>query len=219
MTGPARNACPKARLVPNASASRRDPEVAGDPDLVAAALAMVATGMAPWDAMVALVQEGANPAAFPALAGVPKRALHPYLSPYWAVVNLHHRAEGDPQGANAALKAYLTGRKVEGNLNLTGRPWVRDLPEGLRVADDLFLAGSGLTHLPDGLVVGADLVLFRLGRDPYGHWNASDDQGCPAWDGRIPADARIGGQVHTLRHPDGVFLAQWRAQHPDGEPS
>jgi hypothetical protein len=99
------------------------------------------------------------------------------------------------------LDAYVrAGRKV-GSVSAYARPWIRTLPDDLAVEGDLTLDRCALETLPKGLFVRGYLAL----------------RGCAAWDGRIPADARIGQRVMTDADPDGVSLAEWRALHPNGE--
>jgi hypothetical protein len=77
-----------------------------------------------------------------------------------------------------------------------------DLPDGLVVDNVLDLKGcNGITSLAWGLVVGEWLNLPN----------------CAAWDGKIPEDAIIGGDIVTNLHPVGITLAEWRKLHPGGE--
>jgi hypothetical protein len=79
--------------------------------------------------------------------------------------------------------------------------WADDfLPTGLKVGD-LELVHCPLVRFPEGLRVKRSLSL----------------KDCPVWDGRIPADAKVGGRVFTKLHPLGLPLSKWRWLHPDGE--
>jgi hypothetical protein len=124
-----------------------------------AVLALVATGMAPWDAMLALLQAGTPTDRFPVLAGVPAHLRRAFLSPEQAVKTCATSGRRDPSGANAVLNAYLAGRTVAGGLILDGCGWLKSLPSGLAVGGDLGLRGTRLTALPRDLRVGGYLDL------------------------------------------------------------
>src|SRR5271155_5546491 len=63
---------------------------------------------------------------------------------------------------NALLKELLdaVGNKVGGDLYLSGTA-ITALPEGLSVGGDLDLSGTAITALPEGLSVGGSLFLRR----------------------------------------------------------
>jgi hypothetical protein len=118
-------------------------------------------------------------------------------------LDLSGRAWADalPDGLSVNCWPSGDGLREGGFLMLRWAP-IRSLPRNLTVADFVSLDGSALETLPEGLRIGGDLDL----------------RGCASWDGRIPADAQIGGRVETDRHPDGgLRLRDWRAAHPDGE--
>jgi hypothetical protein len=194
---------------------------AADPTATLAAL--VATGLAPWDAMLALVDAGVDPAAFTALHELPASAFKAYPSTHEAVLMMELLARVSKPGAMAMANAYLGGRRVEGHLHLGNQDWLtalpsglevegnlgldrthnlRRLPDGLRVGGRLALIASGIRVLPERLVVGAELLL-----------NGADD-----WIGLIPEDARIGGVVTFRNRDQAMSLADWRAIYPLGEP-
>jgi hypothetical protein len=131
---------------------------------------LLATGMAPWDAMVFLLEQGVPRHVFPALAGVPDAALELFLGPAAATRAFGRIVQGtyewpqdrwlaDLDGARAALLAYLAARKVDGDLNLYGQDWVKELPAGLHVTGTLSLDGLPIRVLPPGLEVGRNLFL------------------------------------------------------------
>jgi hypothetical protein len=88
------------------------------------------------------------------------------------------------------------------NLTLEGMAGFTTIPRGLWVAGDLLLDGC-----VDLETIGPELIVT----------GACQIFDCWHWDGRIPPDARIGGRVVTNKHPYGISLERWRAQHPDGE--
>jgi hypothetical protein len=120
---------------------------------------MVASGMAPWDAAVALVEAGAAPRWFRDLAGVPAGCLRAFARDQDAVVTFGALAKEDPGVANTALNAYLQGRVVREGLNLSNRKWVTALPEGLVVKVALYLMDTGVAALPTSLQVDGELRL------------------------------------------------------------
>ena len=117
----------------------------------------------------------------------------------------------DPQVANAFLQSWLKGLKgltVYGDLVLTERTWVMELPDGLTVTGNLLLGKcKSLARLPRKLSVGSTLEIEK----------------CPSWDGRIPDDAKISGYgtlrwaIYSDAHPFPIPLEEWRRLHPDGE--
>jgi hypothetical protein len=148
------SAGPPAAAAPATEASGLDRDPGG------ALTALLATGMAPWDAMVALLgAEAADPSDFPALQEVPKELLVP-MSPGRAIEAFETFALSHPQRANAALAAFLAGRTVDGDLGVAHMRWVTSLPAHLTVTGDLELRESGITALPERLAVGGH-VLFH----------------------------------------------------------
>jgi hypothetical protein len=143
-----------------AGAATLDPGV----DAEAALAALVATGMAPWDGMVALAGAGLSPALFPVLRGLPKTCLRWFRDAAALIKACDRLAPRDPVGANAWLNAYLAGRTVPTEVNLRDRPWVVALPDGFRLEGPpggdpphLTLEGTRITRLPAGLRVGGHL--------------------------------------------------------------
>jgi hypothetical protein len=139
----------------------------------------------------------------------------------WAV------ATHAPDAANAWLGEWLLHRQCLGpypldeDLNLDGQSWVTTLPQGYRHPYGVSLGGTSVTALPEGFQVGHILRLTKtpiatlpdglgIGQDLF-LW------GCNHWDGRIPADATVGGDVYTPKYPNGLPLASWRTLHPMGE--
>jgi len=113
---------------------------------------------------------------------------------------------------NAAFRA-CTHLDVEGDLHLNGRygglQGLRDLPDDLRIRGDLHLSFCPLRALPKGLRVRGELVLFECWElrtlaeglvIEWTGWNSSGLEliGCDRWDGRVPADARIGGSIRAI---------------------
>jgi hypothetical protein len=74
-----------------------------------------------------------------------------------------------------------------------------DLPDGLTVAGSLVLHRTRCSVLPERLAVVETLSLVD----------------CRDWDGRIPADARVGGRIITGTDDRGVKLEAWRQAHPE----
>jgi hypothetical protein len=181
--------------------------------------ALMATGMPPWDAKIALLEAGVEPATFPEFAALPSSFLAPgaMREPERAFAALHGIAQIDPVGANRALNAYLEGRTLD-KLDLSVRDWITALPQGLRVRERLMLghvpnlqhlpagfhvegvldlAETGLAALPDRLRVDGDLYLTdcpNLEALPAGLrvGGLLDLTGSMRWDGQVPADAQVG---------------------------
>jgi hypothetical protein len=84
--------------------------------------------------------------------------------------------------------------RVGMRLNLSGCANLKELPDGLAAGVLALWNCSSLKTLPENLVVVGDLYM----------------NGCSAWDGIIPASARI-GRIVTDDYPKGVTLAEWRA--------
>jgi hypothetical protein len=146
-----------------------------------------------------------------------------------------------PDLAQRGLDAWTQNRKIAGSLSLAGRAWVTrlpkglvvqyaldlqgsqiaSLPEGLEVGGNLDLRQAPITSLPDNLYVGTELILLGnpIARLPHnlqvGRFLTI--RNCPAWDGRIPGDARVGLEVFTDRHPEGIPLDDFQRYHPNGE--
>jgi hypothetical protein len=137
------------------------------------------------------------------------------------LATLDQVAAGSPTVATRWLNEWLKGRKARGDLNLSYRDWVLTLPEALDVEGNLMLPCKGIERLPRDLKIGSNLWLERSpivslpeGLDVrFSIWLRR----CRDWDGRIPADARVGGRVFSDRHIQGVPLAEWRARYPLGE--
>jgi hypothetical protein len=189
--------------------------------------ALVAAGQSRWEALVGLVEGGADPEAIWAQWGVPPQALVAFENTWAAIEAFNRIAQGDPKGANVALLAFLEGRTVPGDLILSDSPWIERLPPALRVAGHLVLGQFALpdleqrVELPEGLWVGGGLFLegTPLRHLPQG-LHVEGDLGlraCPAWDGWIPEDAWVGGTISSPRHGLGPDLAAWRRLHPHGE--
>jgi hypothetical protein len=121
----------------------------------AALLALMATGLGRWDAL--LVVAGADTLGG-SVGGVPREALQVFVTLSRALDVLDLLATRNPEGANAALNAYLEGRMLPHRVDLGGRTWLRSLP-GLTVTGYLDLEGSGITALRGGLKVLGDLYL------------------------------------------------------------
>jgi hypothetical protein len=207
--------------------SHADPHSIADAGRHAVALgAMVATGMAPWDAMTELVRNGVGPdaleAAIPGLRGVPAEALMGHGRPEALIGAIVELGRANPIVAQAALEAFLWGRcEVSFAISLNDCRWLRSLPSDFRVVGGLYIRGCrNLMSLPDGFSVPcADFAESWIVSLPswfrVEFWlNVRDT---PAWDGRVPEDAAIGDNIHTSVHPEGISLGLWRAEHPTWE--
>jgi hypothetical protein len=209
--------------------------------------ALEATGLSHWDALLELVDNGVPVRDIPYLDRIPEDVIRRFDSVDEAVIAITDLAKTEKVGANAALNAYLSGRKVQ-SLYLRGM-WVKSLPEGLgvsgklevaftsittlpsgiRIGGHLNLEGSDIRSLPEGLALGGGLNLhrtlirtlplgLRVGLEPMLRMLAKLDlRECPEWDGHIPEDAEILGMVVTDMHPRGITLKDWRTAHPYGE--
>jgi hypothetical protein len=170
-------------------------------DLEGTLLTLEATGMPRWDALLMLVGGGVPASTLPDLNGVPERLRIRYADVDEGILAFARHAGHDPDGANAALAAFLGNRMVD-KLALRRREWVRALPAGLEVRGNLNLyCCEAFRSLAARLRVRGDLRLLE----------------CPAWDGTIPPDAQVTGKVVTDTHPKGTPLAAWRLEHPQGE--
>jgi hypothetical protein len=110
-----------------------------------AKLALQATGLCSWDAMMALVDAGVSPAAFAGLMDLPSRLVRKWSHLCDTLEALDSEAGffGNPDGARRALAAYFTGRAVRGGFALDLRlPWLRQVPGGIVVDEALLLQGA-----------------------------------------------------------------------------
>jgi hypothetical protein len=113
-------------------------------------------------------------------------------------------------------------------------PCLRELPASFRFCPGtLILDGcSRLERLPDGLFVMKSLSLERTDRlrtlpsglrvagDLYLSYGFDDDGADCGWDGLVPEDAVIDGQIVTPLHTGaGLGQHEWRKLHPNGERS
>jgi hypothetical protein len=201
----------------------------GPDDISGAIDALVATGMDRWDAVVSMIAAGMDPAAFPALAAVPRNFLrHEAMRNLEkAMIVLQGIAQVDPKGANAAMNFILEGRTIcyDYLQNLSGgMKWITSLPRDLTVTGPMFMEKLSVKDLPENLT--ADLFLrdspvrtlgkglhisgsLDLGNTkittlPEGLWvdGFLDLTKARKWDGQIPAGARI-RTLYTPRHPNG----------------
>jgi hypothetical protein len=126
-------------------------------DWTGALTALLATGLPRWDGVIALLGAGVAPGAFPELAGLPASFLRPGAIPDATVAlrAFDGIAAVDPEGAGAALCAWLDGRSLE-DLSL-GEPWMNRLPDRLEVKGTLCLQGSAIVDLPVTLRLGGEL--------------------------------------------------------------
>jgi hypothetical protein len=124
----------------------------------------------------------------------------------------------DLEGTEVAALSGLT--HVDGDLCVDDTP-LATLPDGLRIAGDCYLRRVPLRATPDRLTVRDTLILDGSAFVTLGKGlKVNSDlnlEGCPNWDGRIPADTEVGGLVVTDRHSQGLFLGDWRRLHPAGE--
>jgi hypothetical protein len=174
-----------------------------------ALLALRATGLSGWDAMLALVGGGASMTDFPVLKDVPATVFRPFSGTTEALgafdalsCNTNPLGASDPRsyypdptGANAALQAFLDGNPGLWDLDLFGLSWVRSLPDGLSVGGDLYLSGTQVRQLPQRLTVGGDL---QLGDAPLS---------------ALPDDLQVGGNLDAdgsglVSLPAGALLGQ-----------
>jgi hypothetical protein len=159
-----------------------------------------------------------------------------------AALDLDAMGQRDPALARRLFAAWGERRKVD-EPDLRVRPWAWPLPDGLRVGGSFCLSELALEVLPDGVFIGRNLLLDHcpnlvalpdnlvvkgelnlLGCDAFvvlprglrvkGSLLVSH---CPRWDGRIPEDAVVGGEIYTNAHPYGVpSLGEWRERYPEG---
>jgi hypothetical protein len=213
---------------PPVKAPEIPPEEPGPQDAIDA---LLATGAAPGEAYALGAQAFPVEVVLPLLAKTLKG-----LGTQDVVAILDGVAAKDPGLARMGLDAWGRGRLVPGNLDLNGRPWVSDLPVGLKAGGNLSLLGTSVTALADGFFVGGNLYLdgTRLDRIPQGVRVGGDlslvgssllavDNGlavggdldlrnCGFWNDSLPQDARVGGKVITDAHPGGLALEAWRSR-------
>jgi hypothetical protein len=153
-------------------------------DLQAALDGLLATGMPRWDAMLALVEAGADPEAFPDLAAIPQGFRRPFVGMRQAFADLADCAREQPAWANFVLKAMLEGRTsigvgfpesvptwltflpdhlvTLGHLNLRDCSLLNALPRHLTVGGSLLLEGTQVREIPTEVRVGNALTLARV---------------------------------------------------------
>ena len=107
----------------------------------------------------------------------------------------------DPLGANAALQVALKGWEGP-SLDLSNRPWVKDLPTNIMTWGDVYLRGTSLEKLPEGLHIRGQLYI-----------------GGPMWDGFVPASAYPNMELKTDKYQKPISLRYWRIDYPNGEPT
>jgi hypothetical protein len=165
------------------------------PDPAAILLALEATGLSHWNALLALKASVPTPKTETTLLGVPKAVLYPFESLTDAMEVFDEFAATNPAGAHAALNAYLLGSHMAEDLFLDGRAWVTSLPSPLTCAGALDLTQAGITALPANLQVkghlfleGTSLAALPPSLQVGGNLNAS---GTLVAD--LPANFRVGG--------------------------
>ncbi len=177
----------------------------------------VATGTSRWEAVGILAQS----AGVGEVQSLWERYARRISRPKTLFKTLDEVARHAPTVANDWLNAWLARGKLEGNLTLSNREWITSLPRGLWVGGYLYLDQFHLPSLPEGLRVGDVLWLdrSRIKALPAGLEVGSYLflRNCPAWDGQIPQDTRVKLFVFTTRHPNGLYLADWRCRYPHGE--
>jgi hypothetical protein len=198
--------------------------------------AFLATGAPQGEAFAMVAQVMGPDAALPAF-----RAWLDLQTEKVALGALVDAAGANPELAQLGLLAWGRGRHFKEGLNLHGQSWVQALPEGLMVGGDLGLDRTAVLALPPDLqVTGSlrlqetlivilpqglnltgklDLCRSRIRTLPYklSMRGNLDLRGCSDWNGWIPWDTQVGYNVRTNRHPQGLSLARWRAEHPNGE--
>jgi hypothetical protein len=160
---------------------------------MALALPLLATGMCPWEALLALNRSGVGLEVLmevPDLAATTLRERDPGRT----MAALDELAKVNPGEAGDALNLWLRHDGVGGDLDVSERAWVQPFPEGLRVRGHLDAWGYPHEVLPAGLRVKGYL---RLGKSRVT---------------TLPADLRVGGDLslqdsQLQRLPDG-FGAQ-----------
>jgi hypothetical protein len=173
----------------------------------------MATGLPPWEAMLALMEAGVPQGAFPLLDRIPARRIFPHADVDAAVRTSKFLATSDPVAAQAALYAYLMQRDVPGHLDLQGLLWATALPAGLRVDGSLILRGSAVASLPEGLRVGLSLMIDNtpMVSLPAGLVVGDGLYAAESQLASLQADLVVGGNL-TLRRcpletlPDGLVL-------------
>jgi hypothetical protein len=185
------------------SSTRVEAELAPSPESQAVReglAALLATGASREEALGLAALAHGNAAVLPILQESLRR---PNGSPQGSVRVqgiLRRVAAANPGLAQEALLAWGHNRRTKNDLTLADAPWLETLPDGLASQKTMRLNGLAIRALPQRLEVSI-LSIF----------------GCPAWDGRIPEDARIGDRLFTERHRTGISLERWRVQHPEGE--
>jgi hypothetical protein len=199
-------------------------------------MVFLATGVALPEAFALMAQTYSREAVLPhLLARLDGQEAWP------ALAFLEEVAAADADLARMGLATWGHGRDMGGCLCLSDRGWVTDLPGQLRVRGVLDLSGTAVVALPRDLELGdalylrltpitalptnlrvpgsLDLCGSALRSLPTGLRVAGNLglQACWDWDGRVPADAQVGGWIHTPKHPLGIRLPAWRAACPCGE--
>jgi hypothetical protein len=204
---------------------------------------MMATGMSRWNATIAMVEEGADPKSFELLDGIPKV----FVRHYEDVLSIERILRLTPgtigPDAERTLNAWLRDQTLDGDLDLSDHGWVGSLANatGLHVTGNLEIRRSGVTELPEGLVVdgdiclsdsldirtipanvsvGGSLDLYKSGVETLSTGlkvGANLDLRSSRWDGKIPTDAVIGCEIATDEHETWISLSAWRELHPDGK--
>jgi hypothetical protein len=121
--------------------------------------ALLATGASRWEA-AGLV---ANAAGTAAVAPLWDRWVKRLTNPAGVVKALDEVACGSPATASIWLNRWLTGRSVNGNLDLGNRRWVTVIPGWFGVSGFLDLRGTSLVSLPPFVAVGGNLNLEGTG--------------------------------------------------------
>lgn len=133
----------------------------------------------------------------------PLAPLTPLLASGMSIVEaLDVIAEVDPDVAMSAFLAWGNGKWMV-DLDLSGRPWVRAIPESMDIRDTLELRDCrNLESLPNHLSAGTYINL----------------QGCESWDRILPAGLDIPGAVilTDLGTFVGPFTPHGRIATPDG---
>ena len=118
--------------------------------------ALVATGTSEWEAM------GVAAAAFgeDALRPLWKKWAMPIADSHTVIKALDTVAANAPGIANLWLNIWLDGRTVP-SLDASNLAWVETLTSPFTVTGCLILSHTGITTLPEGLIVGEDLDLTK----------------------------------------------------------
>jgi hypothetical protein len=215
--------------------------VVAESDLAPLLDAFLATGASLGEALGLVAKTVGRDAALSRLVAELRNAPGEWKAFDAAIDLLDAVAVADPALAQLGLEAWGRHRNIAEGVDLSGSRWVQTLPEGTVFDGSLIIENIPVQdNLPDGLAVGGELILegtdrkdlpegLRVGKNldlngsllrtlPKGLKVGGnlDLGGCRDWDGLIPEDAAIGGEIFAPSAAKGLTLAQWRQRHSEG---